>query len=204
MGVRLEYERYEEIKEEVAQLYKELHITTFPVMCTDVCSRLGIGLHTYSEFASETQSVLLQGSGDGMVIRINNQTYILYNSSMPVERQRMTIMHEIGHIRLCHKKEDTENEAEATFFACYFYAPPVLIDYFKLKWPDDVAQKFCVSMEVAVHSLERYSKWKNYTASLTSNMPYVEYETEILSLAKEGCLQLDYPATSGGVSNPYL
>lgn len=45
----------------------------------------------------------------------------------------MTIMHEVGHIRLLHKKEDAENEAEANFFACYFYVPPVLVDYFLLK-----------------------------------------------------------------------
>lgn len=35
--MRLSDERYEEIKEEVADVYEELHITKFPVKCMEVC-----------------------------------------------------------------------------------------------------------------------------------------------------------------------
>lgn len=39
--MRLSDERYEEIKEEVADVYEELHITKFPVKCMEVCKGLG-------------------------------------------------------------------------------------------------------------------------------------------------------------------
>lgn len=40
--MRLSDERYEEIKEEVADVYEELHITKFPVKCMEVCKGLSV------------------------------------------------------------------------------------------------------------------------------------------------------------------
>lgn len=113
--MRLSDERYEEIKEEVVELYKELHITKFPVMAMDVCKQLGIVLKSYNQFTERTFAVVIRASEDGMVAKIDNHYEIFYNPSKDSARVRSTIFHEIGHIRLRHLVHDEENEAEANF-----------------------------------------------------------------------------------------
>ena len=179
--MKLYDERYEEIKEEVAELYKELHITKFPVHAMDVCKELGINLKTYNCFDDKTFSLAFRASEDGIVAKIDNQYYIFYNPSKEAARIRFTIFHEIGHIRLHHLVEDLENEAEADFFACYFLAPSPLIHFFELGDTQSIMDKFWVTFTFAVNARERYQKWLQF-----SGTGFTEYEKTLIRLAKEG------------------
>ncbi|MEE1211050.1 MAG: ImmA/IrrE family metallo-endopeptidase [Treponema sp.] len=181
MVLRLSDERYEEIKEEVVELYKELHITKFPVMAMDVCKQLGIVLKSYNQFTERTFAVVIRASEDGMVAKIDNHYEIFYNPSKDSARVRSTIFHEIGHIRLRHLVHDEENEAEANFFASYFLAPAPLIQYFKLEYAHELMDKFWVTITLATNAFSRYTKWIQY-----SGVSYTQYENELLELAKEG------------------
>ena len=181
MELRLSDERYEEIKEEVVELYKELHITKFPVNAMDVCKRLGIVLRSYNQFDARTFSAVIRASEDGMVAKIDDHYEIFYNPSKSTARVRSTIFHEIGHIRLRHLVHDEENEAEANFFASYFLAPAPLIQFFKLEFIQEVVDKFWVTFSLASNAYDRYRKWFRY-----SGADYTQYEEELLKLAKEG------------------
>ena len=179
--MRLSDERYEEIKEEVVELYKELHITKFPVNAMDVCKQLGIAYKTYNQFTPKTFAAVIRASEDGMVAEIDNQFVIFYNPSKSAERIRSTFFHEIGHIRLRHKIHDEENEAEANFFASYFLAPAPLIHYFGLSYAQEIMDKFWVTFSLANYSLDRYQKWFRYSGS-----SFTQYEKDLISLAEEG------------------
>lgn len=179
--MRLSDERYEEIKEEVVELYKELHLTKFPVMAVDVCRQLGIVLKTYNQFTRETFVAVIRASEDGMVAKIDNHYEIFYNPSKDVARIRSTIFHEIGHIRLRHLIHDEENEAEANFFACYFLAPPPLIHHFHINFDYELMDKFWVTGTLAEHAFSRYKNWLGFSGS-----SYTQYEKELIELAKEG------------------
>ena len=181
MELRLSDERYEEIKEEVVELYKELHITKFPVNAMDVCKRLGIVLRSYNQFDARTFSAVTRASEDGMVVKIDDHYEIFYNPSKDIARVRSTIFHEIGHIRLRHLVHDEENEAEANFFASYFLTPAPLIQFFKLEFIQEVMDTFWVTFSLASNAYDRYRKWLWY-----SGAGYTQYEEELLELAKEG------------------
>lgn len=179
--MRLSDERYEEIKEEVVELYKELHITKFPVNAKDVCNQLKIELKSYNQFTEQALAAVIRTSEDGIVAKIDNHYEIFYNSSKDTARIRSTIFHEIGHIRLHHLIHDEENEAEANFFACYFLAPPPLIHHFNFEYLHEVMDKFWVTVSLAENAFSRYQKWLRFSGSC-----YTQYERELLELAKEG------------------
>ena len=178
--VRLSDERYEEIKEEVVELYKELHITKFPVIAMDVCKQLDIVLKSYNQFNERAFVAVIRASEDGMVAKIDNHYEIFYNPSKDSARVRFTIFHEIGHIRLHHLIHDEENEAEANFFASYFLAPAPLIQYFNLEYIHEVMDKFWVTISLATNAFSRYGKWLKYSGNF-----YTQYEKELLELVKE-------------------
>lgn len=175
--MQLSNERYEEIKEEVTDLYKELNITSFPINAMSVCQKLGIELKSYNQFNSNVYQSVIRASEDGIVAKIDNQYVIYYNPSKDVERIRFTVFHEIGHIRLRHLIHDDENETEANFFACYFLVPTVLIHTFGFNCIQDIMDKFWVSFSVASHSFDRYKKWIQY-----SGFYYTQYEEELIKL----------------------
>ena len=178
--VRRSDERYEEIKEEVVELYKELHITKFPVIAMDVCKQLDIVLKSYNQFNERAFVAVIRASEDGMVAKIDNHYEIFYNPSKDSARVRFTIFHEIGHIRLHHLIHDEENEAEANFFASYFLAPAPLIHYFNLEYIHEVMDKFWVTISLATNAFSRYGKWLKYSGNF-----YTQYEKELLELVKE-------------------
>ena len=178
--MRLSDERYEEIKEEVVELYKELHITKFPVIAMDVCKQLDIILKSYNQFNERAFAAVIRASEDGMVAKIDNHYEIFYNPSKDSARVRFTIFHEIGHIRLHHLIHDEENEAEANFFASYFLAPAPLIHYFNLEYIHEVMDKFWVTISLATNAFSRYGKWLKYSGDF-----YTQYERELLELVKE-------------------
>lgn len=179
--VKLSDERYEEIKTEVVELYKELHLTSFPVNAMDVCKKLGIILKSYNKLDDKTYITVIRASEDGLVAKIEDHYVIYYNPSKSTERIRFTVFHEIGHIILRHLIHDEENEAEANFFAGYFIAPAPLIHYFKLNCEQEIMDKFWTTYSVAGHALSRYTKWYICTGG-----DYNSYELELIKLATEG------------------
>lgn len=179
--MRLSDERYEEIKEEVADVYEELHITKFPVKCMEVCKGLGITLKSYNQFDERTFSSVIRASEDGIVFKMDNHYRIFYNPSKRTERIRSTVFHEIGHIRLRHLIHDEENEAEANFFASYFLAPPPLINYFNLKYEEEIMEKFWTTFSLANYALGRFNRRIAYGPKEFTN-----YERNLIALAKEG------------------
>lgn len=97
--------------------------------------------------------------------RTSNGIYkIFYNDSHCIERQRFTIMHEIGHIELGHKESSAFAEMCANYYAAYSLAPSPLIGLFKCEDYIDVSIRFNISYECAIYAFDRFER--------RSNMPY--------------------------------
>ena len=97
-------------------MYVCLDFAEIPVDVFKLCQKLQINLIKYSNIESELLSFL---SNDGFTIldKEKRQYKIFYNDLMPDEKIRFTIMREIGHIMLDHKKYNKKNENEANIFA---------------------------------------------------------------------------------------
>lgn len=160
--------RYDEIKEEITELYEDYNVCSLPIDCFSLARRMNITLVPYStltgnrlitayKISSDGFHTLLERKSDGMLIWV-----IFYNDSNCWERQRFTIMHEIGHIVLDHHEESDLAEAEANFFAKYSLAPPPLVHELEIEDYYDMAVKFDLSLTCAMYCMSYYHKWIQY------------------------------------------
>lgn len=153
-------QRYEQIKEIVADMYEDLGYTEIPINVFELCHKLNIKLIRYSSLSVDCSEYSRQFSDDGFnLFNINTCQYqIYYNDRMPPERVTFTIMHEIGHIMLEHKEHSKENEQEANFYAKAALVPLGLILRLKLKTSYDIADTFGISIEFAQNIVSHFNK----------------------------------------------
>lgn len=169
---------YYRIESSVVDLYKELRITCFPIDPFKIAIKCGYELIPYSSLDKDMQSFLRDSERAGTSGRTKNGTYrIFYDDYNVLTRQRFTIMHEIGHIRLGHKEDSQYAEKCANYFATYSLAPSPAMSLLNCEDFVDVSLKFGISDESAIYSFDRYCRWFNVTNDLK---PYEERLIELL------------------------
>ncbi len=177
--MRLPSWRYEEIKQKIARLLRKAGFSRYPLDCFELCEKLGIKVHCYSESPTWIQQLNCL-SEDAFCFPKTEDKYfvweIWYNDSKPQNRIRFSIMHEIGHIWLDHSEHSDLAEVEANYFASYILAPLPLIYVLKLDDINKIAVAFFISSECAGHIMEQYENWLNYGGRY-----YTDYEKQILS-----------------------
>ena len=80
-------------------------------------------------------------------------------------------MRECGHIILNYSKESDLAEMETKFFAEYALAPSSHIHGMRLESPNNIYDKFDISLEAACYAYSYYRKWLLYGGS-----EYTDYE----------------------------
>ena len=170
---------YRKIEELAVNLYRELDIkeTAFDVF--EVARRKGYQLLPYSQLGENLREHLRRNEYDA-VNYYNQRTgrYVIIYDDMPsLQRQRFSIMHEIGHILLGHKQESDLARIQANYFAAYALAPSPLILYFEIEDYIELAEKFNISQECAMLCGARYNNWLNYGGN-----EFLPYENELMTL----------------------
>lgn len=181
----LSYERYEEIKEEVIDLFIRCDIQCIPINGFELAMKMGIRLIPYTSLSAEKYMTAIQCSPDGFYCEPGDGSErIYYNDAVGYERSNMTILHEIGHASLGHYDGmDAEvAETEARFFAKYAIAPPPLVHLIVPSCPQDIESAFVISLEAAYYAFDYYRKWlKQYQQTGVHS----EYERRLLRLFRE-------------------
>lgn len=165
--MRLDDDRYEEIKKEVIFLFEQYDIKCIPISGFEIASKMGIILIPYSSLSKEQKRKALKTSKDGFYCEPGDgKEYIYYHDRGSYERTNMTILHEVAHAVLGHHDDmdHDEMEAEASFFAKYAASPPPLVHKIKPSSAEDIQDAFSVSYEAALYSFEYYKKWLNVHA----------------------------------------
>ncbi len=183
--MRLTDERYEEIKEEVTDLFIRYNVRCIPISGFELAMKMGIILIPYSSLSPVQQKTVIELCPDGFYTEPGDGSErIYYNDIIGYERSNMTILHEIGHAVLGHHNDmdHDEAEAEAKFFAKYAAAPPPLIHQICPNYPEDIEAVFMISLEAAYYAFGYYHKWlqKHLQTGL-----YLEYEHRLLRLFRE-------------------
>jgi Zn-dependent peptidase ImmA (M78 family) len=156
--MKLSDERYEEIKNIVADIFVKLNISHTPINGFEIARKLNIHVIPYSSCKSPKK--LIEINEDGICIEDKTGVlYIFYNDNKSIERINWTILHEIGHIVLGHSEHCSLAEAEADFFAKFAIAPPVIIAHYNPSTIKEMQTIFCISREAAFNSLIYYHKW---------------------------------------------
>lgn len=168
---------YDKIESDVAELFLQLNIRSYPVDPLDIALRLGYELVPFSKMNKDARKILVPGDVDGIsCFNPQQKVFIIYYQSETMkERMRFTIGHEIGHIRMNHKGESELARRIADYYAAYLLAPTPWIGCAECEDFTDVAKAFKVSNPCAMRCFERYEHW--------SRIPYIkEHEQKLLDL----------------------
>lgn len=138
----------QDIKKNVLQVLNDCGVKTFPLSCSSILEHYQTKLYPYSYIKStnpELYQICTKYSQDAFTFRDK----ICYNDSMPKERIRFSLMHELGHAIL-----DTEKETLANQFASHILVPRSILIYSKLTDIPSVCKLFHISKEAASYALQ--------------------------------------------------
>ncbi len=135
---------------EARKLLQELRVTTLPVNLEDICRSLGIAV-LFSKLTGL----------DGFFVKHpkTKATVIVVNNSDSVLRQRFSVAHELGHIRMNHGLSRCSMsgqvtripvlEANANEFASELLMPKLLLQRHGYLVPEQIANLCRVSLDAA-------------------------------------------------------
>lgn len=154
-----EYERIESL---VVDLYEEVSITEAPINVFDIARKKNYLLRPFTQLKNATIREIYGINADGFSLYDPERKcfVIFYDNLQCKERQRFTIMHEIGHILLGHKDESDLANQMANYFAGYSLAPYPIMDLYRIEDRIQLARFFGVSRDCAQLCAKRYEKWK--------------------------------------------
>ena len=148
------------IDNKILSIYKECKIQTFPIDCELILQHYGFVLYTFKELQNANKTLYNAAksySNDAFRFRMS----IYYNSCMPKNRIRFTLMHELGHFILGHQSQEIESEQEADYFASCMLVPRIAILRTGCTTADDIHDQFEVSYAAANRILSDFRHKKD-------------------------------------------
>lgn len=150
-------------------------VTELPVKIVTLCRNMGIRVK-YSDLG--------ENSGEARIIDGNPMIFISQNE--PIERQRFTVAHELGHILLGHvgkyrlvnrepSAKDNPIEQEANVFASRLLAPACILWGCGVKSAEDIAGLCSISYAAAEFRWNRFKILLDRDKFLTSPLEYKVY-----------------------------
>ncbi len=169
-----EYERIESL---VVDLYEEVGVTEVPIDAFAIARKKNYLLKPFTQLKNMAIRRVYGLSADGFSLYDpEKQCFVIFYDNLQCkERQRFTIMHEIGHILLGHKDESDLANQMANYFAGYSLAPYPIMDLYRIEDCIQLAKFFGVSRDCAQLCTKRYEKWKLRRANPS-------YEQKLLSI----------------------
>ena len=110
---------------------------------TQAAERMGC---THNEFAYKIASSEL---GFSIIDYITGNSLVFYNNMKCEETIRFVLAHELGHIRLGHREDDSVSNSEANCFARNILCPVPVIQEGKLTTPEEYMKSFYISAPMA-------------------------------------------------------
>lgn len=197
----MSYDNYKNTRDMAWKILLECGINTLPVRPSIICDHYGWILTDYQTGASSISLLGLEGltkQTDGFCTVTDHFTYIFYNNSLPVGRQRFTIAHEIGHLALGHvgrgnvttvnrepSPNDNPTEQQANQFAARLLAPACVLHELGAVTPDAIQQVCGLSRQAAEFRANRMQELEKRNRYYTSRLErqVVEQFRSYISLA---------------------
>ncbi len=153
----MDYKKYQNSRNAAWEMLIDQHVCELPVRVSKLCKNMGIDVRVYNPDELD---------GDGKCIIANGIPTILVNSECPLQRQRFTTAHELGHLvhkhvgtrKLVNREpspSDSPEEHEANVFAARLLAPAIVLRDLNVRSAEDIA-KFCnISRQASEFRWER-------------------------------------------------
>lgn len=193
--MKLKDERYEEIKQTVADLFEDYDVKELPIDLFGLAKKMKVNITLSSELLKKhpkkiSEYKLVHYPNSFLIYNPADQQYVIYIDDLGTteKRQRFSLAHELMHIILNHQEQNERNENEANFGASYLLAPTslVLIEASNENLVDVyvIAQIFDVSIPEA-GVIVRYNKSRLSLGSLSER----DYEITINGLLRDSLIE---------------
>lgn len=175
------YSNYKTARDKAWKILIDCEVDKLPVSTAALCEHYGWVLADYQEGKAAIDLLGLSSlteRTDGFCTVTDHFTYIFYNSSLPVGRQRFTVAHEIGHLALGHvgqgrvttinrepNSKDSQEETQANQFAARLLAPACVLHELGATTPEVIQQVCGLSRQAAefrarrMQELERRNRY---------------------------------------------
>lgn len=195
------YSNYKTARDKAWKILIDCKVCELPVSTAALCERYGWVLADYQEGTAAIELLGLSGlteRTDGFCTVTDHFTYIFYDSSLPVGRQRFTIAHEIGHLVLGHvgrgnvttvnrepSPQDSPEETQANQFAARLLAPACVLHELGAVTPEAIQQVCGLSRQAAEFRANRMQELEKRNRYYTSRLErqVVEQFRSYISLA---------------------
>jgi Zn-dependent peptidase ImmA (M78 family) len=152
----MNYKDYQNSRDLAWKILLQENVTELPVKVGDLCRQMGINI-AYFGFPNDD---------DGKSTIIDGQPWVLIAKDKPVQRQRFTCAHELGHILLGHtgkyalvnrepSRGDNPIEREANVFASRLLAPACVLWALDARTPEEISALCDISYQAAEFRAER-------------------------------------------------
>lgn len=195
------YTNYKQARNAAWQILIDCKIEKLPVSMNEVCKHLGVRLLSYSDADTLIQTHGLSeiaAQTDGLSFFIKDTPVILFNSQLPLQRNRFTIAHELGHIILQHisrgqvtrrnrepSQNDDEKEMAANQFAARLLAPACVLWGLNIHTPTEIADLCGISRQAATFRAERMEELYRRNKFLSSPLERQVYEQFRVFIARQ-------------------
>ncbi len=161
----------------ILEVYKNCNVKTFPIDCNAILRCYGFKVFTYAYIKKQNPRLFeLSQSYSSDAFKCGK--LIAYNEKMPINRTRFSLMHELGHHVLGHKKEVPECEDEADLFASHILAPRIAIHKKSCRTADQIHDIFGLSYCASNRALADYNKWFKHICWTTRKPSEPELELQ--------------------------
>lgn len=149
------YKDYQKSRDLAWEVLLHEKVTRLPVKPGQLCKQMGIRVMYYD----------FQNGKDGESTIIDGEPWIFIANGKPVQRQRFTCAHELGHILLGHVGEyelvnrepsrgDNPIEQAANVFAARLLAPACVLRALNARTPEQIAELCDISLQAAAFRAE--------------------------------------------------
>lgn len=171
------YKDYQKSRDLAWEVLLHEKVTRLPVKPGQLCKQMGIRVMYYD----------FQNGKDGESTIIDGEPWIFIANGKPVQRQRFTCAHELGHILLGHVGEyelvnrepsrgDNPIEHAANVFAARLLAPACVLWALNARTPEQIAILCDISLRSAAFRAERMEILYQRNKFLTSPLERQVYD----------------------------
>lgn len=180
------YKAYKNARDVAWQVLIDCNIVSLPIKFKAITEHFNVKIKDNADVN------LLNDNQLGCLALIKDNLYIILDRTVPIQRQRYTIAHEIGHIALNHNFKETllmrENknkevlifsniqEYQAERFAMNLLTPACVLWGLNLRNAEDIAKICNISMNTAKKRSERMRILYKRNAFLTSDLERQVYQ----------------------------
>lgn len=174
----MKYAIYKNVRNASWQCLIDCNVTNLPIKPVRLAALYGI------KCKAATKEELRGASGE--IVAFAGEVFISFREDDPPQRQRFTIMHELGHYLLGHLGTEPmtrsesdcrpEEEQAADKFAIDMLAPACVLWALNLHAPDEIARACNISMQAAENRARRMDQLYRRNMFLTHPLERIVFQ----------------------------